>query len=311
MSSADRNIASIAEGQHSVFSYGQATEAGFSGAAIQRRIQSGLWRRLHRGVFAISGASLSLRSRVMAAVLAGGTDACASHATAASLLGIDGFSGGSPVEVMIFDRRGIRIPGVIVHRPRFTVEGDKSVVDGIPITSSPRVFFDIAHRLPMRTLEAVFDNASRRGLVSLASIETRLRAVDVPGVRGTRRMARLVLDRSAHPLTESQLESMFARLIHKAGLPPPVPQHEVRRDDGTFVARVDFAYPMAKLAIELDGYAYHSGRGDWQRDRTRQNELVAAGWTPLRFTKADLASRGRSVIAHVSRRLLAAHSRPS
>jgi very-short-patch-repair endonuclease len=38
------------------------------------------------------------------------------------------------------------------------------------------------------------------------------------------------------------------------------------------------------LVIEVDGWAYHRTPDRFQRDRERQNRLVAAGWTVLRFT---------------------------
>ena len=34
----------------------------------------------------------------------------------------------------------------------------------------------------------------------------------------------------------------------------------VEGDDGAIVARADIAYPDARLAIEVDGYRYHTGR---------------------------------------------------
>ena len=48
---------------------------------------------------------------------------------------------------------------------------------------------------------------------------------------------------------------------------------------GRFVGRVDAALPELKLAIEVDGFEHHSTPEAFQRDRTRQNDLVALGWT--------------------------------
>jgi very-short-patch-repair endonuclease len=48
--------------------------------------------------------------------------------------------------------------------------------------------------------------------------------------------------------------------------------------------RIDFAYPDVKLAIEVDGYAFH----DLAQDAVRQNELEALGWTVHRYTWADV-----------------------
>jgi very-short-patch-repair endonuclease len=61
----------------------------------------------------------------------------------------------------------------------------------------------------------------------------------------------------------------------------------------------------------LDGYAFHSSRARWQRDRQRQNDLVDAGWTVLRFTTDDLRTRPTSAVALVARALLGAASRTS
>ena len=73
-------------------------------------------------------------------------------------------------------------------------------------------------------------------------------------------------------------------------------QHVVE-NVGRFVARVDFAYPDPRLAIELDGFRSHGQRKTFDQDRTRQNQLVLLGWTVLRFTWSDLTDRGDSVAA--------------
>ena len=60
---------------------------------------------------------------------------------------------------------------------------------------------------------------------------------------------------------------------------------------GRCVGRVDGAVPKLKLAIEMDGYEHHTDPDTFQRDRSRQNELVALGWTVLRFTWHDVVNR--------------------
>jgi len=67
----------------------------------------------------------------------------------------------------------------------------------------------------------------------------------------------------------------------------PVAQHPVLVD-GHLIARLDFAYPELKIGIELDGYAFHSGREAFERDRHRLTELVNEGWHMLVFTRAQL-----------------------
>jgi very-short-patch-repair endonuclease len=67
-------------------------------------------------------------------------------------------------------------------------------------------------------------------------------------------------------------------------------QHEVWHA-GRFIARIDAAYPERRIAVEVDGFEAHSSPEAFQRDRTRQNRLVALGWTVLRFTWADVVQR--------------------
>lgn len=113
----------------------------------------------------------------------------------------------------------------------------------------------------------------------------------------------LVRERSGS-ITESPLETRFRRLLLHAGLPEPDAQYEIRRSDGSFVARVDFAYPSARLAIEVDGYAFHSSRQRWEADRIRANRLADVGWQALRVTKT--AMREPDEILGIVRRALAA-----
>lgn len=66
------------------------------------------------------------------------------------------------------------------------------------------------------------------------------------------------------------------------------------------------SFDDARLIVEIDGFAFHSAGADFQRDRTRQNALVAAGWTVLRFTWADLTERPDHVVAVIRHALRAA-----
>jgi very-short-patch-repair endonuclease len=62
---------------------------------------------------------------------------------------------------------------------------------------------------------------------------------------------------------------------------------------------LDLAFPERQVAIEVDGWAWHHDARSFQRDRQRQNALVLAGWTVLRFTWADLNHRPGQVIAEI------------
>jgi very-short-patch-repair endonuclease len=76
------------------------------------------------------------------------------------------------------------------------------------------------------------------------------------------------------------------------------------RHDAAPIARIDLAHPATKLAIEVDGRAFHSSHEAFEHDRERQGLLAELGWLTIRFTWSMLASdparvaeRVRSVIA--------------
>ena len=75
-------------------------------------------------------------------------------------------------------------------------------------------------------------------------------------------------------------------LIGASGLPAPVAQFRVL-DGGRFVARVDFAWPRQRVAVEYDGL-WHGDPRQFAADRARLNRLTAAGWRVVFVTAADL-----------------------
>ena len=105
-------------------------------------------------------------------------------------------------------------------------------------------------------------------------------------------------------LSESVLEDRMLRVCRDSGIPVPVCQFEVLAGP-RLLGRVDFAFPHRRLAIDVDGYEHHSTPDAFQRDRARQNDLVAAGWTVLRFTWADVCRRPERA-ANTIRRVLGA-----
>lgn len=93
--------------------------------------------------------------------------------------------------------------------------------------------------------------------------------------------------------SESPQESRFRVHMALAGLPLPIPQYEVRVGS-RFVARVDFAWPDHKVAVEYDGL-WHADADQLIRDRARLNQLQAAGWYVHHVTVRDMADVERTV----------------
>ena len=281
----------VGRAQHALITWQQLQELGSAGSSIARLVERGFLVRVHQGVYRITGAPITWEQRQLAAVLAAGPDAAASHRASAHLWGA--WDGEPGVEISVPRRQALTLAGVVVHRTR-----DAMVVHhriGIPTTTPMRMLVDLGSVAPASTVEVVLDRAEAGRLVSVAAVEWELARLARPGRRGVRAL-RQVLDRRALLETppDGVLEPRFARLCKQAGLPTPVFQHPVGR------YQVDFAYPELMIAIEVDGYGSHSSPFAFQSDRHRQNQLVGRGWLVLRFTWADVVKRPERVAQQIA-----------
>jgi hypothetical protein len=217
-------------------------------------------------------------------------------------------SNAAAIEISTVHESSPELQGVIVHRQRDLRERWITVVEGVPCTTVARTLVDLGAVVPDKIVALCLDRALERGIVSVAAVKGALDAVARKGRDGAG-----VIRRVLEPHLESEpvagvFEARMARLLAAEGLPPAVPEYEVWSHDGRFVARVDFAYPELRLAIEVDGFAAHSSLEAFRHDRVRQNALVGAGWTVLRFTwgeAEDGAPRVGRAIRDARRRLAA------
>jgi very-short-patch-repair endonuclease/predicted transcriptional regulator of viral defense system len=274
----EREAWALAHGQHGVIARSQLLELGFSRSAIQHRIATGRLHPLSRGVYAVGRPAVTRRGRWMAAVLSSGPDAVLSHANAAALWGIRP-EDGKRIEVSVPDRNDRRRPGVVVHRPTRLPPRDRTVKDGIPVTTPIRTLVDLATRMQVSQLEAAINEANKRDLIDPETLRAAMDAM--AGVRGASRL-RSLLDRRTFALTDSELERLFLPLARQAGLPAPLTQQRVNG------FRVDFYWPELGLVVETDGLRYHRTPAQQARDRLRDHAHLAAGLTPVRFTHAQV-----------------------
>ncbi len=106
-------------------------------------------------------------------------------------------------------------------------------------------------------------------------------------------MLRHILDAGelSLPIPGSPFERRFIQFLDRRSLPPAERQFVIEDQNGNFVARVDFAYPDLKVAIECDSKKHHFGRGDWERDLERHSRLTALGWFVIHISWDMLANR--------------------
>jgi REase_MTES_1575 len=127
-----------------------------------------------------------------------------------------------------------------------------------------------------------------------------IRHARLRGVRQAQRALEL-----SSPLAESPPESRLRLRLVLAGL-TPIPQYDVYAPDGRWLGRVDLAFPAARVAIEYDGREVHERVDVFVNDRRRQNALVTAGWTVLRYSAEDLRLRPEAVVAEIRAAVMAA-----
>jgi very-short-patch-repair endonuclease len=165
----------------------------------------------------------------------------------------------------------------------------------VPVAREDRVLRDLARFLPFEQAKTLlFRVAQCRGAARTVAVLGA--ASGLPqGYRGAQQVRQLLeeLGTGAH----SDAEKELVRLMQEAGITGYIVNYPVRLDDR--LVRIDVAFPGARLAVEVDGRAFHSTADRFQGDRTRQNGLVAAGWRVLRFTWADLIERPGQVIARI------------
>jgi hypothetical protein len=301
MDGLDRLVSKIAEQHHGVFGAQHLRELGVKPHERHYRLRIGRWISVHEGAYRVAGTPLTWRGQVLAACWAGGLRAVASHRSAAELWELPGRDGRA-VELTCPRRRRARHDGLIVHESRVLDDVvDFTRLDGIPVTTAARTIFDLASFRSSSTVDLAIDRALRRGLVSFDELQVTLARLTRRGRAGVAVFRELLDERSPLAETESEGEHRLLRLFVRLGLPRPVTQHEIRDEDGRLVARVDFAYPDLKIAIEYDSYAHHVGKAALVRDGARRNAIVSLGWLPITATAADLRNGGHRLALDVRR----------
>ena len=267
-----------------------ARSAGISDEALRRRDVV----RLSRDTYVPKASADDIGTRIDAVLLTSPAGTVVSHVTAAALWRVEiPLNRDGRVHVTVSTGSAVRARADrSVHRSPLSPEEITSV-RRIPITTPARTWRDLAAVLERPALLAVTDQLLAGGC---NRDELRRQLERRPSGRGAAR-ARDVLplgDRRA----ESVMESWTRWLIHQARLPVPDLQVDVHSAGGVFLGRADFAWPDRKVLVEFDGEV-HRDRDVFVRDLRRQNGIVLAGWTVLRFSSADVLGRPDAVVAAI------------
>ena len=289
-----------AEARHGVLTRRQVADGGLSRHEVDHRLATKQWERARRGVYRVAGSVPSWGQEMAGLLAAIGPAAAASHRSAAALLGLPGFRRDILEATGPRDRRHLRPPDAVVHRSRTLPADHLTVVEVIPTTRIARTLVDLAAVVHPARAERAVDFALSTGLTTAAALEAMVAELSARGRTGIALMRRILAERNdGEPPPQSELEARFLRVVRAGRLPAPTRQLEVG-DRDRWVGRVDFAYPEAKLLIELDGRRYHSAKSDLEADHERDNRLVAGGWRVLRVTWRALVDHPDRVVGLLS-----------
>jgi len=287
------DLRALALDQHGVVTTDEAIACGCSRSAVNRAVARADLVRLAPRTLAVPDL-VDDRSHLMAACLSE-PGAVASHRAAAVLLGLDGVED----DIVEVSTRGEqRSRRLRTHRSTDLADGDVVVIDGIPTTDATRTCCDLGKVEPLSVVERAVESALRSRLTTVPRLETRMVALARRGRPGPATLRQVLALRGGGEPTESDLGTLAIQCLRLGGVPDPVRQHVVRLA-GRFVARLDLAWPDARVYAELDGRKHHEAWADTVRDRRRQNALGRAGWLPIRLTWAMVVHEGPQVASDV------------
>lgn len=234
----------------------------------------------------------------------------ASHATAASLLGLFGQQLRLPVHMTSpAGSAGVRrASGVISHvcqlDPLDTVRSDQ----GILLTSPVRTWVDLSLTASLRDSVIWADQLLRPprpefgdSRPQLAEPEDLWNALSrrgrVNGLRTVRAAAGL-----ARVGADSPRETELRLALQAAGLPEADVNAWVISDDGTPLFQPDLSYLRYKVCVQYEGH-HHSALHQVERDVSRAELAADHGWKEVRITNRHRARQWQPAIMRVAQAL--------
>lgn len=234
-----------------------------------------------------------------------------SHTTAARLWKVPlptSFGPDEPLHVSVAaPRRGPEGRGIVGHQVR---PGHARVSDrfGFPVSDPASTWLAIAAALGVDDLvaagdhlvldPAVLDPYDVRPHCSLADLESCARTP-----RATGSPAALAALEHVRQGAESRPESLLRLLLVRAGLPEPELARDVYAADGKWLARVDLLFREWKVVVEYDGEQHRENSRQYDRDQTRIENLIRAGYTVVKVRKFQLFRSPAAAVERVAQAL--------
>lgn len=282
-------IQELLRAQDGVVSREQALRLGLSPSATRRRVARGEWEDVHPGVLRNTTHAPGGDTTIRAAWLWVGEDGLVSGPAAASWLDMP-----APVpdrvEITVATSVRRRAPSGIRLRRRAIPVEDRMRHRGVLVTAHALTVLETCATLPDGA--AFLDRALQRRWTTPRQLHAAYcRNAGAHGMAAAHTLLVAALDRA-----DSALERALIRLLRAAGLTGFV--RGLPLGGGR---EIDIAFPAERVAIELDGWAWHVDPARFTADRTKGNDLADDGWTLLRFTWRDVFKTPDHTVARIRR----------
>lgn len=253
-------------------------------------------------VYRLAGTPVTWGQFAFGATLLAGPGSALSHHAAAFLFRLDGLCDRPPrpIDITVPRNRHLADDALRVHRS--TLDFPVVWLRRYPVTALARTLLDLSATLTSEALEFALDSAQRQFHRVDEWLTRAIARLPRPAPHGVA-VLRELLDLRTDGFTDSPLEVKVRRALRASTLPRPTLRHEVH-DDAGYIARLDFAWPMHRVALHVDGYRWHHQRQRFERDARQRARLAALGWTSLVVTR-ELFDSGDWL--HALRRALADH----
>lgn len=289
---ANAAVLALLSRQDGLITAAQASACGLPERTLRRRVQDDGWQRVAPRTYLAGGHPMTAAARVRAAGLWAGRRGTVSGPAAAWWHGMLDQPPGE-VEITMPRQLGLRArPGVRIRR-RDLHPADRVGKRGLWLTDRPLTALETAAVLPDGS--AFLDRALQKHVTFDRVYGAYCRNLGTRGAAGIAVLLTAAADRA-----DSAAERRLLTILRRSG----VTGWTCGRPFGRWT--IDLAFPASRIAIEVDGWAWHVDVDRFRADRHKGNALVRAGWTLLRFTWHDLVNRPAHVIGEITSALRAA-----
>ena len=283
----DAVLRTIAGPQLGLVSVAQAAQHGVDRFALEHRRNTGALVPLFPGVMRLAVVEPSPEQTVLAATLAVRGSAIAATSAAVIHQWPVGPVAGRPV-LSVGPTTSVRTPGIVAIRQSFRMPA--RWWHGARLATPASTLLLLPRFVEAPVVERCLDHSLAHRLTTVAVVGDLLEQLPSRAIVGRQLLRELLAQRAAGLKHRSDLEQQVARWLVAAGLRDWTANYPVPVAVGDPV-EVDFAWPHAKVALEVSPFFTHGSRAAQDRDVVRRRLLVAQGWRIVEATDPDLESQ--------------------